>query len=158
MLFRSVIVGSDDHDYADRLKRLAHELKIADRVHIVGFQDPVQPFLAALDLYVHPALMEGFGIAVVEAMAMAMGKAVVATTTGGLPEVVAQGETGLLVPPGDIGSLAATVVSLLEDRALREQMGRNGKARAQERFSLDASVRQMEQLYGEVLGAQKGKG
>ena len=151
-----VIVGSDDHGYADRLKRLAHELKIADRVHIVGFQDPVQPFLAALDLYVHPALMEGFGIAVVEAMAM--GKAVVATTTGGLPEVVAQGETGLLVPPGEVESLAATVVSLLEDRTRREQMGLYGKARAQERFSLDASVRHMEQLYGEVLGAQKGKG
>ena len=145
-----VIVGSDDHDYADRLKRLAQDLNIADRVHIVGFQDPVQPFLAALDLYVHPALMEGFGIAVVEAMAV--GKAVVATTTGGLPEVVAQGETGLLVPPGDAESLAATVVSLLGDKVRRAQMGRNGKARAHERFSLDASVRHMERVYGEVLG------
>ena len=144
-----VIVGSDDTDYADRLKRLAHELKIIDRVHIVGFQDPVQPFLATLDLYVHPALMEGFGIAVVEAMAM--GKAVVATTTGGLPEVVAQGETGLLVPPADVESFAAAVVSLLQDRVRREQMGRNGKARAHERFSLDASVAQIEQLYVEVL-------
>jgi len=144
-----VIVGSDENGYADRLNRLAGELNIADRVHIVGFQDPVEPFLSALDLYVHPALMEGFGIAVVEAMAM--GKAVVATTTGGLPEVVAQGETGLLVPPGDVESLAATVVSLLDDTVRREQMGRNGKIRAQERFGLDASVAQVEQLYGEVL-------
>jgi glycosyltransferase involved in cell wall biosynthesis len=144
-----VIVGSDDSGYADRLKRLAHELKIADRIHIVGFQDPVQPFLASLDLYVHPALMEGFGIAVVEAMAM--GKAVVATTTGGLPEVVAQGETGLLVPPGDVESLAATVVSLLQDQVRREQMGRNGSARAHEHFSLDAYVAKVEQLYGQVL-------
>jgi glycosyltransferase involved in cell wall biosynthesis len=151
-----MIVGSDDHDYADRLKKLAQELKIADRVHIVGFQDPVQPFLAALDLYVHPALMEGFGIAVVEAMAV--GKAVVATTTGGLPEVVAQGETGLLVPPGDVEALAAAVVSLLEDKVRREQMGCSGKMRAQERFSLDASVMHMEQLYCEVLGVQKGRG
>ena len=151
-----VIVGSDDNDYADRLKRLAQELKIADHVHIVGFQDPVQPFLASLDLYVHPALMEGFGIAVVEAMAM--GKAVVATTTGGLPEVVAQGETGLLVPPGDVEALAATVVALLEDPVRREQMGRCGRARVNERFSLDASVAHMEQLYGEVLAAQKGRG
>ena len=145
-----VIVGSDEGEYADRLKGLAQELKIDDRVHIVGFRDPVQPILASLDLYVHPALMEGFGIAVVEAMAM--GKAVVATTTGGLPEVVAQGETGLLVPPGDVESLAATVVALLEDKVRREQMGRNGRVRAQERFSLDASVRRVEQLYGEVLG------
>ena len=151
-----VIVGSDDNNYADRLKQLAHELKIADRVHIVGFQDPVQPFLTSLNLYVHPALMEGFGIAVVEAMAM--GKAVVATTTGGLPEVVAQGETGLLVPPGDAESLASTVVSLLQDRVLREQMGLCGRARAHERFSLDASVRHMEQLYGEVLAGQKERG
>lgn len=151
-----MIVGSDESHYADRLKKLAQELKIADRVHIVGFQDPVQPFLASLDLYVHPALMEGFGIAVVEAMGM--GKAVVATTTGGLPEVVAQGETGLLVPLGDVEVLAATVVSLLQDRVQREQMGRNGKARVQERFSLDASVRQMEQLYGEVLAVRKGRG
>jgi glycosyltransferase involved in cell wall biosynthesis len=112
--------------------------------------------LAALDLYVHPALMEGFGIAVVEAMAA--GKAVVATTTGGLPEVVAQEETGLLVPPGDAESLAAAVVSLLQDRVRREQMGRQGRARAHERFSLDASVARMEQVYGEVLGAQKGRG
>jgi glycosyltransferase involved in cell wall biosynthesis len=144
-----VIVGSDDHNYADRLKRLAQELKIADLVHIVGFQDPVTPFLAPLDLYVHPALMEGFGIAVVEAMAM--GKAVVATTTGGVPEVVAQGETGLLVPPGDAEALAAAVVTLLKDRARRKQMGLCGKARARERFSLEASVAQVEQLYGEVL-------
>jgi glycosyltransferase involved in cell wall biosynthesis len=151
-----VIVGSDEGNYADRLKRLARELKIADRVHIIGFQDPVQPVLASLDLYVHPALMEGFGIAVVEAMAM--GKAVVATTTGGLPEVVAQGETGLLVPPGDIEALAATVVALLEDPVRREEMGRSGSARAHERFSLDASVVHMEQLYSEVLAAQKGRG
>jgi glycosyltransferase involved in cell wall biosynthesis len=144
-----VIIGSDDHDYADLLKRLAHELKIADRIHIVGFQDPVQPFLASLDLYVHPALMEGFGIAVVEAMAM--GKAVVATTAGGLPEVVAQGETGLLVAPGNAESLASAVVSLLLDRVRREQMGRCGRVRAQERFSLDVSVAHMEQLYGEML-------
>jgi glycosyltransferase involved in cell wall biosynthesis len=150
-----VIVGSDDHGYADRLKRLASELTIADRIHIVGFQDPVQPFLAALDLYTHPALMEGFGIAVVEAMAM--GKAVVATTTGGLPEVVAHEDTGLLVPPGDAESLAAAVISLLKDRVRREQMGVSGKARAQERFSLDASVAHMEQLYGDVLGTPKGR-
>ena len=145
-----MIVGSDENHYADRLKRLAQELQIADRVHIVGFQDPVHPFLAALDLYVHPALMEGFGIAVVEAMAM--GRAVVATTTGGLPEVVAEGETGLLVPPGDVESLAVTVIALLEDKVRREQMGRKGMARVQERFSLVVSVMQMEQLYGDVLG------
>ena len=145
-----LIIGGGATEYCARLKAIAVERGVGERVHFVGFQESVVSYLSILDLYVHPSLKEAFGLAVVEAMAM--GKAVVATTTGGLPEVVAQGETGVLVPPGDVEALAATVVSLLKDRARREQMGRNGRARAQERFSLDASVMQMEQFYGEVLG------
>jgi len=151
-----LIIGGGEAEYGTRLKAMTVERGIAERVHFAGFQKSVASYLSALDLYVHPSLKEAFGLAVVEAMAM--GKAVVATTTGGLPEVVAQGETGLLAPPGDAESLAAAVVSLLEDKVRREQMGRSGKARAQERFSLDASVRHMEQLYGEVLEARKGQG
>ena len=151
-----LIIGGGGAEYCARLNAIAVERGISERVHFAGFQESVASYLSALDLYVHPSLKEAFGLAVVEAMAM--GKAVVATTTGGLPEVVAQGETGLLVPPGDVESLAATVVSLLKDRVRREQMGICGRARAHERFSLDASVRHMEQLYGEVLGAQKGRG
>ena len=83
--------------------------------------------------------MEGFGIAVVEAMAM--GKAVVATTTGGLPEVVAQGETGLLVPPGDVESLAGHRGVSSGRSVRREQWGLMEHACA-EHFSLDASVEQ----------------
>ena len=144
-----LIIGGGGAEYGARLKAIAVEQGIAERVHFVGFQESVASYLSAMDLYVHPSLKEAFGLAVVEAMAM--GKAVVATTTGGLPEVVAQGETGLLVPPGDVESLAATVVSLLQDRVRREQMGLCGRARAHERFSLGASVMHMEQLYGEVL-------
>jgi glycosyltransferase involved in cell wall biosynthesis len=151
-----VIIGAGGAEYCARLKAITVERGIAERVHFAGFQESVASYLSALDLYVHPSLKEAFGLAVVEAMAM--GKAVVATTTGGLPEVVAQGETGLLVPPGDVESLASTVVSLLQDRVRREQMGRNGRTRAHERFSLDVSVMHMEQLYGEVLAAQKGRG
>ncbi len=151
-----LIIGGGEAEYDARLKAITVERGIAERVHFAGFQESVASYLSALDLYVHPSLKEAFGLAVVEAMAM--GKAVVATTTGGLPEVVAQGATGLLVPPGDPKSLAAAVVSLLDDEVRREQMGRSGKTRAQERFSLDASVKHMEQLYGEVLEARKGRG
>jgi glycosyltransferase involved in cell wall biosynthesis len=151
-----LIIGGGGAEYCARLKAITVERGIAERVHFAGFQESVGSYLSALDLYVHPSLKEAFGLAVVEAMAM--GNAVVATTAGGLPEVVAQGETGLLVPPGDAESLAAAVVSLLEDKVRREQMGLCGKMRAQERFSLDASVMHMEQLYGEVLGVQKGRG
>jgi glycosyltransferase involved in cell wall biosynthesis len=144
-----LIIGGGGDEYCVRLKAIAVERGIAERVHFAGFQESVASYLSALDLYVHPSLKEAFGLAVVEAMAM--GKAVVATTTGGLPEVVAQGETGLLVPPGEAESLAAAVVTLLKDRARREHMGLCGKARARERFSLEASVANMEQLYGEIL-------
>ena len=150
------IVGGGGVEYCARLKAIAAERGIAERVHFSGFQESVGSYLSALDLYVHPSLREAFGLAVVEAMVM--GKAVVGTTTGGLPEVVAQGETGLLVPPGDAESLAAAVVSLLVDKGLRTQMGRNGKVRAQKQFSLAVFVRQMEQLYKDILGAQKGRG
>ncbi len=151
-----LIIGGGGAEYYARLKAITVEQGIADRVHFAGFQESVGSYLSALDLYVHPSLKEAFGLAVVEAMAM--GKAVVATTTGGLPEVVLQGETGLLVPPGDVESLAETVVSLLQNRVRREQMGNRGMARAHERFSLNASVAQMEHLYDEVLAAQKGRG
>jgi glycosyltransferase involved in cell wall biosynthesis len=151
-----LIIGGGGVEYGARLEAIALERGIAERVHFVGFQKSVASYLSAMDLYVHPSLKEAFGLAVVEAMAME--KAVVATTTGGLPEVVEQGETGLLVPPGDAELLAAAVVSLLEDKVRREQMGRKGRARAHERFSLDASVKHMEQFYGEVLGTQKRRG
>jgi glycosyltransferase involved in cell wall biosynthesis len=151
-----LIIGGGGAEYCARLKAITVDRGIAERVHFAGFQESVASYLSALDLYVHPSLREAFGLAVVEAMAM--GKAVVATTTGGLPEVVVHAETGLLVPPGNVELLAATVVSLLQDRVRREQMGLCGRTRAHERFSLDASVMHMEQLYGEVLAAQKGRG
>jgi len=146
-----VIVGSAETDYARSLRTLAQELGISRHVHMAGFQDPVQPFLDALDLYVHPALMEGFGIAVVEAMAA--GKAVVATRTGGLPEVVEHDRTGLLVQPGNSKELGDAVLSLLQDASRRERMGRAGAARARERFDLRKAVDATEQLYRFLLAA-----
>jgi glycosyltransferase involved in cell wall biosynthesis len=148
-----LIVGSGETDYADRLKTISQDLGIGDRVHLVGFQELVQPFLAALDLYVHPALMEGFGIAVVEAMAM--GKAVVATRVGGLPEVVTHGETGLLVSAGDAGELSRAVVELLQDRPRRERMGSMGVTRAREQFDLKGAVGGIEQVYRDVLAERQ---
>ena len=149
-----LLAGTAEPDYAASLRTLAAELRIAERVHMVGFQDPIRPFLDALDLYVHPALMEGFGIALVEAMAA--GKAVVATRTGGVPEVVEHGETGLLVAPGDSERLRAAVVELLGDAPRRAEMGAKGLARARERFDLARTVADLEQLYREA--AERGQG
>lgn len=148
-----VIVGTDETDYGRSLRALAQQLGVNEHVHFAGFRDSVRPYLNAMDLYVHPALLEGFGIAVVEAMVV--GKAVVATRTGGLPEVVEHEQTGLLVTPGDPNQLSAAVVSLLQDEPRRRQMGARGAALVRERFDLKAAVARMEQVYRVVLKAKQ---
>jgi glycosyltransferase involved in cell wall biosynthesis len=148
-----VIVGNGEAAYERELKTLAAGLGIADRVHFVGFRDDVTPFLSALSLYVHPARMEGFGIAVVEALAA--GKAVVATRAGGLPEVVDHGRTGLLVAVDHPEELSTAILSLLHDDVRRKAMGERAAQAARERFNLTASVAAMEGMYLEVLNTAR---
>jgi glycosyltransferase involved in cell wall biosynthesis len=145
-----VIVGSGDAAYETRLRTVVKDLRLERRVHFAGFQDPVYPCLAAMDLYVHPALMEGFGIAVLEAMAMR--KPVVATTAGGLPEIVQDGETGILVPPGDADALARAVSSLLPDSARCRQFGEAGRARVAVHFTVEAMMDRLTSGYETLLG------
>jgi glycosyltransferase involved in cell wall biosynthesis len=145
-----VIVGSGDAAYETRLRTVVKDLRLERRVHFAGFQDPVYPCLAAMDLYVHPALMEGFGIAVLEAMAMR--KPVVATTAGGLPEIVQDGETGILVPPGDADALARAVSSLLPDSARCRQLGEAGRARVAAHFTVEAMMDRLTSGYETLLG------
>jgi glycosyltransferase involved in cell wall biosynthesis len=144
-----VIVGTGEDAYEQQLKTLTAALGIADRVHFAGFQEDVMPFLSALSLYVHPARMEGFGIAVVEALAA--GKAVVATKVGGLPEVVDHGRTGLLVTADHPEELSAAVLSLLRDDVRRNAMGQRAAQAARERFDLTASVSALQRLYAQML-------
>ena len=146
-----VIIGTGEREYERTLRALSEELGISRCVHFVGFQDPVGPFLDALDLYVHPARMEGFGIAVVEAMAAR--KAVVATNTGGLPELVEHERTGLLVASDNPEALSVAVVSLLRDMTRREEMGKRGAKLVHERFDLKVSMAAIEQFYRHVLAA-----
>jgi glycosyltransferase involved in cell wall biosynthesis len=93
---------------------------------------------------------------VVEAMAMA--RAVVATTVGGVPEIVRDGETGVLVPPAAPAALAAAIRSLLDDPARAARLGAAGRTRAESRFSLTAHVDGVERVYAEVLGGDAARG
>lgn len=144
-----LIVGAGSGEYSSRLRKLCQERGIADRVHFAGFQERTWPYLSAVDLYVQPSLDEAFGLAAVEAMVA--GKAVVASRVGGLPEVVEQDQTGILVVPSDPSELSRAIVSLLRDGARRGQMGARGAARARERFDHRAVVKATEQIYQAVL-------
>ena len=146
---RDLIIGTGDADYEAVLRSQVKDLGLEGRVHFTGFQESVFGFLASFAVYVHPVLMEGFGLAVLEAMAM--GRPVVATTTGGLPEVVRHGETGLLVPPGNEIALAEAIVALLGDPERADSMGQAGRRRVSALFSEEAMMQQLKAAYELVL-------
>jgi glycosyltransferase involved in cell wall biosynthesis len=144
-----LVIGQGDEEYEKSLRALCGTLGLASRVHFIGFEPQVRAFLDSMDVYVQPSLMEGFGIAVLEAMARE--KPVVASRTGGLPDIVVDGETGLLVPPGHIDELAMAVTSLLIDPARREAMGRKGRQRVMQRFTVEAMMRNLSSAYDRLI-------
>ncbi len=131
-----VSIGEDDMDGA--LQEEARRLGVADAVRWLGKRDDVPRLLAGADIGVMPSLSEGMSNAVLEYMAA--GRPVVATRVGGNPETVAEGETGLLVPPEDATALADALRILIDDPNLRRRMGAAGRRRVQERFSVERMV------------------
>ncbi len=135
------------------LERLAAELGVGHRLHLLGWRDDVPGFLAAVDALAMPSRNEGMGRAAVEAMAA--GRPVVAARVSGLADVVAHGETGFLVPPESPGALARALERLRRDPGLRARMGEAGRKRA-ERFSLETMLALLDDLLEEArarLGA-----
>lgn len=121
------------------LRRLGDELGIAARTQFCGLRDDVASLLREADIFVHPATWaEAFGWTIAEAMAS--GCAVIATNVGAIPELVEHGRSGMLVPPADPIALAHAMTRLAGDEALRLELGRNARARAEERFGLARSA------------------
>jgi glycosyltransferase involved in cell wall biosynthesis len=131
-----------------RLEQLIQSLGISDAVMMHGFEPYIPALLPSIDLCVHPAVDEAFGLVLLEAMAGR--KAVVATNVGGIGEIVADGETGLLVPPRDPDAIARAVCALLGDAQKREQMGNAGHHRVERDFTIEKTVRSYERLYEEL--------
>jgi glycosyltransferase involved in cell wall biosynthesis len=123
-----------------------------ESVRFLGFVDDMQSILGAADLLVFPTmpeLSEGFGLAALEAMACA--RPVIASAVGSLPEVVADGKTGILVPAGSVAALSAAISRLARDAALRTQLGHEGARRARQQFPLSAMVSRTVSVYDEVV-------
>lgn len=136
------------------LMRQCRTLGLERQVHFAGWRDDVPDVLALFDIFALPSLGEHFGRVLIEAMAMA--RAVVATDAGGVPEIVIQGETGLLVPPAQPRPLAEAVLALLKDPALAARLGAAGRRRAETEFSLARHVEAVEALYRALLEADGG--
>jgi glycosyltransferase involved in cell wall biosynthesis len=147
-----VSIGGEKHagDLA-RVRALADDAEVSGGLRFLGRRPDALDFIAAADVFVNPADFEGLPVAVLEAMAL--GRPVVATAVGGVPGLVHDGDTGLLVPPGDPAALAAAIARVLDDPDLGSSLGAAGAKLVEAEYSLEAMVRQIESIYDEVLSA-----
>jgi len=146
---RLVLAG--DGPLRAELEARARELSIDPAVTFLGFRERVADVLSGLDIFALSSRTEGVPLALLEAMAA--GLPVVATAVGGVPEVVVDGESGLLVPPADAEALAGALGRLARDRPLAERLGAAARRRVRERFSLAATARVYARLYDQVPAA-----
>ncbi len=145
---RFLVVGNGP--LADDLVGEARRLGLDGRLVFTGFRPDATRLVAAADLFVLSSLYEGLPVSLLEAMAL--GRAVIATRVGGIPEVVTHGENGLLVAPGDADGLAAAMLEVLRDPERRAALGRHARSHAQRRAGMAEMVRSVEQVYAELAG------
>jgi glycosyltransferase involved in cell wall biosynthesis len=137
------------------LERQIGQLGLDGCVSITGSLAHAQllDVVQAADLVVVPSRFEGFGLTALEAMAL--GRPVLATTTGGLPEVIEHGASGWLVPPQDPAQLAQAIGQLMDDAPLRQRLGAAGRTRAQQHFSLPTVTARLRDIYHRAVQARR---
>ncbi len=148
---RFVLVGEGkDGITLGQLKQLAAELGIADRTYFPGYRSDLLPVYAAFDLFVLSSRREGLPNSILEAMAM--GLPVVTTDVGGAKEIVVDGQTGYVLPQGDVEGIARGLMALAENGSSRQRMSMAGRMRVEREFSFSIRLRLIEALYEKILG------
>jgi L-malate glycosyltransferase len=150
---RLLVVGDGEADYHSTLQNEAATLGISSQIIWAGRRFDIPEVLSAIDLFVSASHHEAFGLSVLEAMAA--GVAVVAAAVEGLPEVVGDSETGVLVKPGDLETMASAIISLLLDDNERHRLGEAGRRRARERFSPEVQVPRVEDFFARTIARSK---
>lgn len=150
--YRIAGTGSEE----ERLRAASKMLGLGADVEFAGFIADVPAFLSTIDVFVLPSLFEGLGVAALEAMAAA--KPVVASDVGGLPELVLDGRTGRLVPPGDAPALARAIAEILERPDRGRAMGEEGRTRVTREFTMERMAEQNESYYYELIEARSAPG
>jgi glycosyltransferase involved in cell wall biosynthesis len=151
---RVLIMGRDDRQamktsFTAELRELAARLGVSGHVIFTGHRPDMPALIAASDLFALPSLEEPFGLVFAEAMAMK--KPVVALDSGGAPEIVDHGKSGLLSSPGDHEMLTANLLTLLRDPALRARMGEYGRRQVERRFTADRMAADISRVYASLL-------
>lgn len=122
---------------------------LSQNVHLLGFRNDVLSLMNAGEIFVLPSLAEPFGLVILEAMAL--GKPVIATNTGGPPEIIDDGTTGILVPPGDANALAKALHTLIADKPVRDGFGQAGRERYNESFPPQRMASSVREIYARVV-------
>ncbi|PYV44194.1 MAG: hypothetical protein DMG06_07505 [Acidobacteria bacterium] len=146
---RLILVG--DGALKDRYQRLIHELQLDQKVLLPGFVSNLSQILPALDLFVFPSLEEGLGSTLLLAMAHQI--PVCASRTGGIPELVIEGQTGFLFPPGNSQALAETLTQAWHDRPLAQSLAQQAFLRVKTDFPVERMIAETHQIYVNVLGS-----
>ena len=151
---RFVILG--EGELREHLARMVHEHRLEKHVLLPGFRADVLGCIKGFDLFVMSSTTEGLGTSLLDSMACR--KAIVASRTGGIPEVVEDGVTGLLVEPRDHRALADAIIRLLSDTGLRQQMAAGGDARVRQRFTVERMVAETARVYARLAGTPHAAG
>lgn len=142
------ILEADNNELKELIK-LAEDLGLYNDIIFAGHRSDIPDIMASLDLVVLATEAEPFGRVAIEAMATS--KPVVATNAGGIPEVVEDKATGILVPPKDVDAMANTIIGLINDRHRMKELGENGRKRAIEMFSIESNVKKTGKVYENLL-------
>lgn len=143
------IVGRGEEESALRAQAAASPA--AERIHFLGERADVPEIMAASDLFVLPSLNEGLSMAMLEAMSL--GLPVVATDVGGASDILANGETGWLIPSGDVGALVGAIDAALSDPEQARTYATRAQAQVRRDFSIETHVQRLETIYRQVLAA-----
>jgi glycosyltransferase involved in cell wall biosynthesis len=131
------------------LKSLCRELKLDNNVRFTGFRDDLDDYLGCLDLVIHPALMEGLGVSLLQAAAS--GVPIVGSRAGGIPEAVVDGINGFLIEPANPEEIAQAVTRLLADQELASRLGDGGRQLVREKFSIEAMFKGNLAMYRSMM-------
>ncbi len=151
--FKLVLLGRFNRDeaYVKQMRRILLKRKLLGKVKWLGLRSNVQDYMAAFDLTVVPSIEEPLGLVALESLAA--GTPVVASNTGGLPEIIQHDVSGLIVPPKQPAAIARAVIELANDPQRRNKMGQAGRSFVFERFDPQALSTQVEAIYQRVIGS-----
>lgn len=146
---KAQLLSVGDGAIKKELEDLARSLGILERARFVPAVADTREALSVMDVFVMPSLQEGLGLSIMEAMLS--GLAVIASSVGGIPSLIKDGQTGILVEPKDAQALAKAIISLLKDNKKASELGKNARELIIKEFSLERMIQETEEVYQECL-------